>query len=350
MMKKAVHYINQFFGQIGGEDKADFEPVIREGTVGPGMLLNNLLSPVAEVSHTIICGDNFFGSHKRDAIERILNFLEDKEFDIFIAGPAFMAGRYGTACGEICKAVQERYGVPVITSMHTENPGAEMFRKDIYIFPGGNSAVAMRKDMPKMAGFAKKLLQNEAVQPASEEGYLPRGIRLEAFKESGEIGADRAVNMLINKLYDKEYTTEMPMPVISRVSIASPVTDLSKATIALVSSGGIVPRGNPDRIQSASATKWGKYDVSGIDSLPAGEWETIHAGFDPTAANEDPNRIVPLDVVREFEKEGRIGKLHHYIYSTVGTGTTQAEASRMGAEIAQELLDANVSAVILTST
>jgi betaine reductase complex component B subunit beta len=142
----------------------------------------------------------------------------------------------------------------------------------------------------------------------------------------------------------------MPMPVIDRVPIADAIQDLSKATIALVNSGGIVPVGNPDRIQSASATKWGKYDVSKEASLKAGEWETIHAGFDPSAANNNPNRIVPLDALRSLENDGRIGKVHEYIYSTVGTGTTQAEASRMGAEIAQQLLDANVSAVILTST
>ena len=36
-MKKAILYINQFFGQIGGEDKADFKPEIREGKVGPAL-------------------------------------------------------------------------------------------------------------------------------------------------------------------------------------------------------------------------------------------------------------------------------------------------------------------------
>ena len=39
-MKKAILYINQFFGQIGGEDKADFEPQIREGKVGPALELS----------------------------------------------------------------------------------------------------------------------------------------------------------------------------------------------------------------------------------------------------------------------------------------------------------------------
>jgi len=349
-MKKAIHYINQFFGQIGGEELADHEPEIREGFVGPGMLLNKLLSPEVEVTHTIICGDNFFGSRKEEAIERILHYLNDKEFDVFIAGPAFMAGRYGFACGEICKAVQDKYGVPAVTSMFHENPAVEMFHKDMYIFSGGDSAGAMRKDVPAMAAFVKKLVTGAELLPAKDEGYFPRGIRLEAFKNPAEIGANRVVELLLKKLYDQPFETEMPMPKINRVPIAQAVTNLAEAKIALVTSGGIVPVGNPDRIQSASATKWGKYDISRQDRLPAGEYVTIHAGFDPAEGNANPNVIVPLDALREYEKEGKIGGVHEYIYCTVGTGTTQAEASRMGAEIAQHLLEAQVSAVILTST
>ena len=33
---KIVHYINQFFAGIGGEEKADYTPELREGVVGPG--------------------------------------------------------------------------------------------------------------------------------------------------------------------------------------------------------------------------------------------------------------------------------------------------------------------------
>lgn len=348
-MKKAIHYINQFFGQVGGEDKADYAPEIREGVLGPGILLKNLLAPEVEITHTIICGDNLFGTQKQLTIEMILSYLANKEFDYFIAGPAFMAGRYGFACGEICKAVQERYGVTAVTSMYVENPAVAMFHKDMYIFSGGNSAAAMRKDLPAMAGFVKKLATGAELGPAKAEGYFPRGIRIESFANPPVKSADRAVDMLLKKLNGQPYETEMPMPIIDRVPIAPPV-DLSSATLAVVSSGGIVPLGNPDRIQSASATKWGKYDISQLDHLKAGEWQTIHAGFDPSFANENPNVIVPLDALREYEREGKIGKIHDYIYCTVGTGTTQADASRMGREIAQQLRDANVSAVILTST
>ena len=33
-MKKVVFYLNQFFGQIGGEDKADYPPHLEAKAVG----------------------------------------------------------------------------------------------------------------------------------------------------------------------------------------------------------------------------------------------------------------------------------------------------------------------------
>lgn len=104
-MKKAIVYLNQFFGQIGGEDKADFKPQIKEGVIGPSIQMEKLLEDTI-VTHTIICGDNFMGSNTDEAVEIIIEFLKDKDFDIFIAGPAFQAGRYGVACGQICKSVK----------------------------------------------------------------------------------------------------------------------------------------------------------------------------------------------------------------------------------------------------
>ena len=129
-----------------------------------------------------------------------------------------------------------------------------------------------------------------------------------------------------------------------------PIKDLSKANIAMVTTGGIVPVDNPDRIQSASATRWGRYDISKDERLEGGVYKTIHAGFDPAAADADPNVIMPIDAMKSHVKEGKIGKLHDYFYSTVGTGTTQAEAARMGREIVEKLKEDNVDGVIMTST
>lgn len=347
-MKKAIHYINQFFAGVGGEDTADYKPEIREGLVGPALALNNMLE--AEVTHTIICGDNFMGSNTDEAVEIILGFLDDKEFDIFVAGPAFQAGRYGVACGTICKAVKEKFNVPVITSMNIENPGVEMFKKDMYIFEGGKSAAKLRVDVKVIADFGNKILKGEKTGSADEEGFFPRGIRAQIWLESGETAAERGVAMLIKKLNDQPFLTELPIPKLDRVEIAAPIKNLSKANIAIVTTGGIVPVDNPDRIQSASATKWGRYDVSNDERLESGIYKTIHAGFDPAAADADPNIIVPIDTMKAYVKEGKIAKLHDYFYSTVGTGTTQAEAARMGKEIVEKLLEDKVDGVIMTST
>lgn len=39
---------------------------------------------------------------------------------------------------------------------------------------------------------------------------------------------------------------------------------------------------------------------------------TIHAGFDPAAANDDPNVVLPLDVMKEYAEEGKIGGVYPY--------------------------------------
>jgi betaine reductase complex component B subunit beta len=347
-MKKAIVYINQFFGQIGGEDKADFTPVIQEGLVGPAIELNKQSD--AEVTHTIICGDNYIGSNTDEAVNTILKFLEDKEFDIFFAGPAFQAGRYGAACGHICKAVKEKFNVPVITSMHVENPGVEMFKKDMYILKGGHSAAKMRDDVKSMANLGNKILKGEQLLGAEEEGYYSRGIRHQVWRNDSKPASDRVVEMLIKKLNGEPFETELPIPKADRVPIAPAIKDLSKATIALVTTGGIVPVDNPDRIQSASATRWGRYNIAGLDDLKGGVYKTIHAGFDPAAADADPDVITPIDALRTYEKEGKIERLHDYFYSTVGTGTTQAEAARMAKEMIPFLREDNVDAIIMVST
>ncbi len=349
---KGILYLNQFFGQIGGEELADFKPEIREGLVGPAMALQQALGDDVQITHTIICGDNFMGSNTEEAIESILSLMDGKEIDVFFAGPAFRAGRYGAACGHICKAVQKKFGVPVLTSMNDENPGVEMFRKEMYVFKGGASAASMKKDVAAMAKFALKLLKGEKLLPAVEEGYYGRGIRDQIWLDPPVNATDRVIDMLLKKISGEPYETELPIPKSDRVDIAPALTpeELSHMEVALITSGGIVPVGNPDRIQSASATKWGKYDISQTDDLVKGEYMTIHAGFDPAAANSDSDVIVPLDALRRYQREGKIGGVYKYFYSTVGTGTTQAEAARMGKEIARELKKDGIRAAILTST
>lgn len=345
---KAVLYINQFFGQIGGEDKADYPPEIRVGLVGPASVYKNCLGDRVEISHTVICGDNYMGSNTEKAMDQILKLLSGIKFDVFFAGPAFMAGRYGIACGNICKKINEKFNVPVFTSMNEENPGVEMFRRDMYIFKGYESARAMRGDIERVCKYALKYLNGEELLSANEEGYFGRGIRKTVFTDKSV--ADRAVDMLLAKLNNEPFETEIPIWVNEIPKPAEAVKDLSKAKIALISTGGIIPANNPDRIQSSSATIWGKYNIDGMKRLNEGEFICIHSGFDNFLANQNPNIVAPLDVLREIEETGAFGELHSYFYTTTGTGTAQGVAARMAREIADDLIKANVDGVIFTST
>ena len=348
-MKKAILYVNQFFGQIGGEDQAGIGPQIHEGQVGPAMQFAKELVDT-EVTHTIICGDNYMGSNTDEAVAEILGMLEGKEMDIFLAGPAFQAGRYTVACGTICKAVHEKFGVPVVTSMNEETPGVDMFKKDMIILKGGNIASKMRKDVKAMAKVANKILAGEPVGSADEDGYFARGIRHQAVRADRKPASERMIEMLVAKLNGEPFVSELPIPKIDRVPIAPAIKDLKGAKIALLNTGGIVPVDNPDRIQSASATRWGRYDISGDKVLKGGEYKTIHAGFDPAAADADPNVITPVDALKELCKEGVFGSLHPYFYTTVGTGTTESEAARMAKEIVPFLQEDHVDGCILVST
>lgn len=345
---KIVHYLNQFYGQIGGEEKADIPPEKRDEKVGPGLALSQRLGEDYEIVRTIICGDSYFGENMEDATATVLEWVKEVQPDIFIAGPAFNAGRYGVACGAVCKAVGEELGIPTLTGMYEENPGADMYKSDTIIVKTRDSAAGMRKAIPVIAAIAEKMVKGEELGSAAEEGYIPTGVRTNYFAE--ERGSKRAVDMLVKKIAGEPFITEYPMPIFDKVAPAPAVKDLSKATIAIVTSGGIVPKGNPDRIESSSASKYGEYSIAGIDDLNSTNFETAHGGHDPVYANEDADRVIPVDVLRQMEKEGVIGKLHDFYYSTTGNGTAVASAKKFAEEIAQKLKDANVTAVILTST
>jgi glycine reductase len=156
--------------------------------------------------------------------------------------------------------------------------------------------------------------------------------------------------MLLAKIKGEPFITEYPLPVFDRVEPLPPLDHLSEATIALITSGGIVPKGNPDRLESSSATRVLKYDINGIERLSPQSHETAHGGYDPTYANEDPHRVLPLDVVRDLEREGAIGKLYPYYYVTVGNGTSVANAREFAQKIAEDLTRDGVKAVIISST
>lgn len=344
---RVLYYLNQFFGQIGGEEKAGIEPSYLENNIGPSNGFNDFISDIGEIIGTLICGDNYFNENKDKAIKFIMEVIKKQKPDVVVAGPAFNAGRYGMACAGVANAVIDEFNIPVVTGMYIENPGVDECKSKAYVISVANSAKGMRQALSAMASLTRKLLEGEKIGLPEKEGYIPQGKRLTVFSE--EKGSTRAVKMLLARLNNEPFETELPMPVFDKVTPAIPIKNIANATIALVTSGGIVPHGNPDRVQSASAQKWAKYDIEGINELSS-KYCTIHGGYDPVYANEKPDRVAPLDILKKFEKDNLIGKVYKYFYTTTGTGTSVGNARNFGVEIGKELKEAGVDGVILTST
>lgn len=346
-MKKVVMYINQFYAGIGGEDKAGTPPQIQTGVIGPAAVLNGKLDG-GEITHTIFCGDDYMNEHEEEALRAIDSFLGEIEFDLLIAGPAFFAGRYGMNCGRVCQHVQKKYKVPAFTSMFEEAPGVEIYRSDIYILRGGRSGAAMKKNLTKMAEFANKLLNNTPILWAEAEGYFSRGIRAQVSLPEDQTVDRRAVDMLLKKLSGEPYESELPIELLEPVPVPPALRDTGKARIAYICTGGIVPEGNPDHISSAGATKFAAYELP-EDTMKPGEWESVHGGYNQSYANANPMVFVPVDAMRKLQREGRIGYLHSYFYSTTGNLTNLKDARRMANEIVECLKKDQIQAAVLTS-
>src|SRR5215472_7038871 len=135
---RVVCYLNQFFGQIGGEDKAGVGPQVFAGAVGAARAVQQALGDAGQVVATVACGDNYVAERPDAAVAELLDLVAAQTPDLLVAGPAFQAGRYGVACGALCAAVTARLGIPAVTGMHAENPGVELYRRRVHIVTTGS--------------------------------------------------------------------------------------------------------------------------------------------------------------------------------------------------------------------
>ena len=345
---KIVHYLNQFFAGLGGEDQAHLGPRIIPGPVGPGRGIEAVLGQQGRIVATLVCGDNYFAENIEEAAETVCELVSSFQPDLILAGPAFNAGRYGIACGAACKALAKRFNIPAVTGMYKENPGVDLYQDSVYIIQTKDSVRGMPLALDKMVKLALKLAAQEKIGSPEDESYFPRGYLVNEMV--GRTGAQRVVDMLMDKLNGVPFESEISRPTYDRVAAAPPVRELFNATIAIVTDGGLVPKGNPDHIEIRTATRFGRYSFEGQDSLSPDDYEVNHEGYDSVFVRQDPHRLVPVDVLREFEAQGIIGSLYPRFYSTTGVANIVDTMKTMGQTMAGELIAAGVTAVILTST
>ncbi len=345
---RVVHYLNQFFGGLGGEEKGGAPLETCAGAVGPGKLLEQLLGADAQVVLTLICGDNYAVENQQSFMSEALEMVCNAKADLFVAGPCFLAGRYGMAAGALCAAVESQLKIPAVTGMAQENPGAELYREAMYIVDSGDNAAKMQEVLARMVRIVRKLAGKQKIGSPAEEGYIPRGLIRDRFVE--RTAAERLVDMVLAKANGKPFESEMMPTTFQRIPMPPAVRDLARARVLLITDGGLVPKGNPDKIQGSAATRWGSYSVKNVNDLKGEDYEISHGGYDPQFVREDPDRLVPLDVMREMEREGRIGKVCDEFISTSGLANPLSNTRRMGREMAERAKQLGVDAIILTST
>lgn len=345
---RIVHYINQFFAGIGGEEVNDAPMEVRDGAVGPARAVQQMLGDGGKVVATIFAGDDYYVSNQEECVRQVKEALSKLKPDLVLAGPAFDAGRYGLACVLTCDAALSM-GIPAVTGLHQDNAGISAHRRSVIAVPTGESPVEMGSDLRRMLALGRKLVAGETLAPADVEGYLYTGLRRSYARP--KVGGARAVDMVLKRIAGQPFTSEIPARPYDVVSAPEPITSLRDAKVALITSAGIVPRGNPDQQSSAIPRRVMLYDIAGLDSLKVEDWESVHSGFKGYIYNTvNPNYALPLPAFREAERRGLFREIYPKVLSVVGGGCPVSDARRMGGEIARELKEAGVQAAVVAST
>lgn len=346
---RALCYINQFYAGLGGEEQAHTGLHVFDEPKGPALGINALWKGEMEVVRTLACGDNYFNLEENfEAIKpELLRLVRESAPDVVIAGPAFNAGRYGVACAKFCSLVTSELGIPSVASMFPMNPAVQMYLRKTVLAVSTETASGMRKSLPALARVALKLAKREKLAPAAVDGYIPTGVRVNELDERS--AAVRVVDMLMKKLQGAAFETEVPLRKDELVEPAPPIQDTSKTRFAIVTMGGLVPKGNPDKLRQYASDSYGTYPID-LKTFNKEHYESVHGGYDTTAVNQDPQRLVPYTAALDLVKRGIIGSIAPYFLSTCGIGTNVVMGKKLGSEMARQLIADGVQAVILTST
>jgi len=105
---RVVHFVNQFFGGLGGEEKANLPVQVVAGPAGPGGALQQALGKEPAIVATVIGGDDYINEETPTVIRAVKQAQAEHRPDLVVAGPAMNVGRYGLACGDVSASSCDR--------------------------------------------------------------------------------------------------------------------------------------------------------------------------------------------------------------------------------------------------
>ena len=175
------------------------------GAVGAGVVIEKAFKARGVEYGTIACGDNYFHEQENNALQEIRAAVERFQPDIFLAGPAFNAGRYGLACAKVCSWVRDYWRIPALTGMHEDNPGTREIGRHVFVLQTGASAAAMQESVNRFSRLIERLLAGDetGVEDFRAEYCLPIPRRFTV----GGAAPDyvRATDLLLAKLTGQAY-------------------------------------------------------------------------------------------------------------------------------------------------
>ena len=117
----------------------------------------------------------------------------------------------------------------------------------------------MLDEVRRLVALGLKLVRGEPLGAPGDGGLL-RARRHPQRARRAPTAAERATAMLLDKLAGPAVRQRGPAARLpERPRARALIKTLAGATIALVTDGGLVPRGNPDGIEALDATRFGAY-------------------------------------------------------------------------------------------
>jgi len=274
---------------------------------------------------------------------------------------------------QICKML-EKAGVKAVFLRSSQIPMYTNPDPQFGIISLGESPVRPLPAVEKVIGFDKSTLPNPPkgelramlFHPLLNRGGekfvgIPKsfpiddpykGIPPMTIATSDKTGAQRAVEMVLNKIGGKSWKPEVIVDgAFPTVKVAPGVKDIRKARIAFVTGGGLVKIGEEPFTHSGAVDgRWTKYSLAGIDKLNPDEWEVHHSGYTPDWIKEDPHRLHPLPEIRQLEREAKFGWVSPILYSWSTLVGTMVGCRKVAEGILPHLKADRIEAVVMDAT
>ena len=241
-----------------------------------------------------------------------------------------------------------KLGIPAVCGMDLESPGVAAAEGAAYVVPTSSNVAGMREALPTIAALALRLGAGEELGPPRCRGLPPA--RASPQRTGGRRPVQRGRSSLLLDKLAGTTRTEVAAT-FDHVAPPPPVESMAETKLALVTEAGCVPAGKPGRLaddprgRRGSATRSARRIVRGRP-LRIGS-RRLRRDRRQSRSRTGSSRSTPPE---PSSSEGRIGAIHDAFYTTTGNGTPVAVSTKFGQEIADELKEAGVEAVILSGT